>query len=159
MWFAGGTVRQLICIALLCVVAVVRGQQPPSPTDTPMEYEDQNQIDYKALTLHTVAGNAHDEQGVAVPTVRLGLFTESDHKLVASTEGAADGTFKFANVAPGLYRLVAKYDGFCPANVPIRVIRGGSPNRGVDLHMKPRGLDSCSYGTIGAKDSLNGQRQ
>jgi hypothetical protein len=126
-----------------------RAQQSPPLEE--MVYENQNRIDYKAITLAAVRGKAHDEQGVAIPNVFLGLFTNRDHKLVMTTVSAADGTFEFAAVAPGSYRLVAKYDGLCPANVPIKLVRHASPKSHVDLHMKPRGLDSCSYGTGEAK--------
>jgi hypothetical protein len=111
-----------------------------------MVYENHNQIDSKAVALRAVTGKAHDEQGVMIPNVSLGLFTEKDHRLVMITWSATDGAFQFASVTPGRYRLVAKYDGLCPANVPIRVTRLSSADRGVDLHMMPRGIDTCSYG-------------
>lgn len=146
------TFRQVMCIALLLGVgALLPGQDAPSPGNGPMVYENHNQTDYRALALRMVTGKAHDEQGVPIPKVSLGLFTEKDHKLVTVVESAADGTFTFANVTPGLYRLVAKYDSFCPANVPIDVSPNASAGRGVDLHMKPAGMDACSYGTAGRK--------
>ena len=146
------TFRQLMCVALLLGAgALLWSQEVPSSGNRPMVYENHNQTDYHALVLRTVIGKARDEQGVPIPKVSLGLFTEKDHKFVAVIESAADGTFAFANVAPGLYRLVAKYDGFCPANVPIDVSPHASAGRSVELHMKPAGLDTCSYGTIGRK--------
>lgn len=111
-----------------------------------MVYENHNQIDSKAVALRAVTGKAHDEQGIVIPNVSLGLFTEKDHRLVMITWSATDGAFQFTGVTPGRYRLVAKYDGLCPANVPIRVTRLSS-DRGVDLHMMPRGIDTCSYGS------------
>jgi hypothetical protein len=147
------TIRQLMCVALLLSAGVLLCQETPSSGGGSMAYENHNQTDYKALALRTVTGKIHDEQGVPIPKVSLGLFTEKDHKLVTVAESAADGTFKFAGVAPGMYRLVAKYDGFCSANVPIEVSRHASASRGVDLHMKPAGLDTCSYGTAGAPHS------
>jgi len=146
------TFRQIMCISLLlCNNALARSQAEPSSGDGPMGYENHNQTDYKALIIRAVVGKAHDEQGVPIPNVSLGLFTEKDHKLVTVVESAADGTFEFRKVTPGLYRLVAKYNGFCAANVPIEVRHHASTNRVVDLHMKPARLDTCSYGTVALK--------
>jgi hypothetical protein len=146
------TLRQLTWLIFLFFASTLLwSQEAPSSGGGSMIYENHNQIDYKALTLRAVTGKAHDEQGVPIPKVSLGLFTEKDHKLLTLVESATDGTFAFTSVVPGLYRLVAKYDGFCPANVPIAVSRRASVNRGVDLHMKPTGLDACSYGVIGSK--------
>lgn len=124
-------------------------QEPRTASDKPMAYENHNQTDYSALTLRTVGGMARDEQGVPTPEVLFGLFTDKDHRLMATVRSASDGTFRFRDVAPGPYRLVVKYDGFCSANIPISVSRHASLKEDVDVHMKPAGLDSCSYGTLG----------
>jgi hypothetical protein len=148
------TIRQLMFVALLLGAGVhLWGQKTSSSQRGSMVYENHNQTDYKALTLRAVTGRAHDEQRMPIPKVSLGLFTERDHELVTVVESADDGTFAFTNVEPGLYRLVAKYDGFCPANAPIEVSRHASASREIDLHMKPAGLDTCSYGTAGPKAS------
>jgi hypothetical protein len=113
-----------------------------------MVYENHNQTDYSALTVRSLKGLVHDEQGVPVPGVSFGVFTDADHRLIATVRSVSSGVFEFRNLAPGRYRLIAKYDGFCSANIPISISKRASAKRGVDVHMKPAGIDSCSYGTM-----------
>jgi hypothetical protein len=98
--------------------------------------------------VRRVTGLAHDDAGVAIPKVSLGLFSERSHSLVAVAQTADDGKFTFTIVASGKYRLVAASPGFCSANVPIVVRAGAASNRRIDLHMKVGGIDTCSFGTI-----------
>jgi hypothetical protein len=110
------------------------------------EYENHNQIDYGPLVVQDVKGTITDPQQVAVPKVCVGIFTEKDHKLVATTESDADGKFSLQSVPPGLYRLVVKAEPLCAANVPLQVVKQQKKKHALLVHMKPRGLDSCSYG-------------
>jgi hypothetical protein len=82
----------------------------------------------------------------------LGLFTEQDHRLVASSVADEEGYFRFRNISSGVYRLVVRdnYRGFCTANVRIRIVdwpRGGILKRKrLVIHMQVAGVDTCSYG-------------
>jgi hypothetical protein len=143
---AGVKLRTALVVVMLNITAVAWTQQAPPER----LYENHNQIDYKTITVRGVTGKAR-ETSLEVPNVSLGIFTEKDQRLVMTTRSSADGTFAFAVVPPGLYRLVATFDGFCAANVPIRLVRHGRAGRTVDLHMKPAGIDTCSYGTQASK--------
>jgi carboxypeptidase family protein len=110
------------------------------------EYENHNQIDYGPLVVQDVKGTITDPQQVAVPKVCVGIFTEEGHKLIATTESDADGKFSLQSVPPGRYRLVVKADPLCAANVPLQVVKHQKKKHALLVHMKPRGLDSCSYG-------------
>ena len=110
------------------------------------EYENHNQIDYGPLLVQEVKGKITDPQQVAVAKVCVAVFTEKEHKLIASTESDADGQFSVHSLPPGLYRLVVKADPLCVANVPLRVVKHQKNKRQLQVHMKPRGLDTCSYG-------------
>ena len=109
-------------------------------------YENHNQIDYGPLIVQEVKGSITDPQQGAVPKVCVGIFTEKDHKLIAATESNADGKFSLQSVPPGRYRLVVKGEPLCAANVPLQVVKSQKKNQVLRVHMKPRGLDSCSYG-------------
>jgi hypothetical protein len=110
-----------------------------------LSYEDKNQTDYGPIRVSRVAGDSKDKQGVAVPNVCLGLFDEQpDHRLLMRTESDASGHFRFADVPPGNYRLVATYDGFSPANAKIRVERHGT-KRALLLQMRFAGMDTVSF--------------
>jgi hypothetical protein len=111
-------------------------------------YENHNQIDYGPLPVRQVAGLAHDDNGVVIPNISLGLFTEQAHALIAVVKTSADGKFVFKSVVPGRYRLVAKSEGFCTANVPIVVGDGNRADSIIELHMKVGGIDTCSFGLI-----------
>jgi hypothetical protein len=106
-------------------------------------YEDRNPIDYGPLRAGAVEGHVRDAQAVAIPNVCVALFEEPGHKLVVSTQTDAKGRFRFPPVAKGRYRLVAKYEGFCPANAIILV--QPEARKTLRVRMRPAGIDTCSY--------------
>ena len=55
------------------------------------------------------------------PGATVSLFTEEGHTLVASVKSDRDGKFKFDKVEQGLYRVVARVQGLCPANIPVKI--------------------------------------
>ena len=145
--------RVLLCVVfVLFLSGVVRGQENRQQPQT-MSYENHNPVEYRGFGLRSVEGEIQDEQGVPIPNASLGLFTEIGHKLVGVVQSSSNGAFKFANVKSGRYRLVAKYDPFCVANVPITVTRLAWPGRRVYVYMRPRSYDSCSYGQMQKKTS------
>ncbi len=120
-----------------------------------VEYENHNQIDYGPLVIRDVMGTVTDSQ--PVPKACIGVFTGTDHKLVTTTESDEDGRFSLPDLSPGRYRLVVKADPLCAANVSIEVVKHQKKNKVLQVHMKPRGLDSCSYGeVVQANKSANG---
>ena len=74
---------------------------------------------------------------------RVMLTGEPDHKLVATTQTDTKGAFKFRHVVSGRYRIVAKYDAFCPANAILLV--QPTARKSLRVHMRPAGIDKCSY--------------
>lgn len=119
----------------------------PGPT-----YEDHNQVTPPVLKVNYLKGKAQvdlpgtDSPLGAAAAICIALFTEKEHLLVTSTSTNQNGIFRFPSVAPGRYRLVAYGTGLCTANVRINVKRRkhGKSQRLV-VHMRPPGLDSCSY--------------
>lgn len=111
-------------------------------------YENHNQIDYGPLHLSQIAGLAKDENGFPVSQVTLGLFTDKEHALVAVARTDRDGKFSFKQVAAGHYRLVAKNEAFCTANVPIIMKRTKGSSSLLVLHMIVGGIDKCSWGSV-----------
>src|ERR1700748_614740 len=80
-------------------------------------YENRNQIDPKPLKMHAVHGVAKADDGSAISAMKVGIFTESNHVLVATTKTDQNGLFSFSHIAVGRYRLVAEHPAFCTANV------------------------------------------
>jgi hypothetical protein len=120
------------------------GKSPPCA----IEYENHNQIDYGPLVVQDVKGTITDQQHNAVPRVCVGVFSEKDHKLVVATESDADGNFSLQTTPPGRYRLVVKADPLCAANAPLHVVKHKREKQVLQVIMKPRGLDSCSYAEV-----------
>ena len=132
----------LYSVLLLTLAANALFAQESAADDS---YVNRNQIDYGPLKLSIVAGIARDEDGTAVPSVRILLFTEKEHKMIASVTTDEKGLFSFGNIRYGRYRLVAK-SAFCPANVPIEIGHFGKNQ--LHLHMIAGAIDTCSYGTL-----------
>jgi hypothetical protein len=127
--------------------ALLAFAQTPGSSENADTYEDRNQIDYGPLKLSVVKGVAIDPTGAPTQHALVLLFTNKTHKLKSKTEADEDGRFKLSKIADGHYRLVVKSPGFCTANVPL-LVKARSGSKGLVLHMKPGGIDSCSYGAI-----------
>jgi hypothetical protein len=137
------------CLAgyLFCSLQCAGAQEPPCKAT--MTYENHNQVDPKPLKLHGINGRTNDEQGMPIPRVCVGIYSEKDHKLVATTETAEDGHFALGKLPPGRYRLVAKHEVLCSANVPLIVTSPQSRSKKeLILHMNVAGIDKCSYGDL-----------
>jgi hypothetical protein len=136
----------ILAVALSAEPFFAAAQQRGNSSPCMVEYENHNQIDYGPLIVQEVKGTITDPQQVAVPKVCVGIFTEKEHKLVATTESDADGKFSLQSLPPGRYRLVVNADPLCVANVPLQVVKRQKKKQILQVHMKPRGLDTCSYG-------------
>ena len=123
-----------------------------------IEYGNRNQVDPKPLSIRILSGKVFDEIGenpvqvhAPIPGACLGLFTETDHRLVASATADDRGRFRFARVSPGHYRLVARdpQNVFCLANALVRIVDwpggGALKAKRTIVHLRPAGIDTCSY--------------
>jgi hypothetical protein len=135
-------------------VLLANAQQPSLSCNSPIEYGNRNQVDPKRSSIRGISGRVIMEVGNpakelgAVPAC-LGLFTEKDQRLIASAVANEEGRFKFKSVPSGHYRLVVRdpQNSFCVANMPLRIVkwpRGKA--KPLVIHMRPAGIDDCSYG-------------
>ena len=133
---------------LFLLTDVTAAQQALHPCNGDIMYENHNQVDPRALSLRGISGKAVDSEGIAIPGVCVALFTEQQ-RLVSTVSSNEEGRFQLKQVAPGSYRLVAKYNGFCVANVPLRVVAwpagGVVKRRRIVLHMRPTLMHQCGY--------------
>ena len=147
------SVALLLVAGLLSQAGAV--DQVPVCCAHPIEYGNANSVDPDPLHLRNVTGLVAVGSG---PTQSpwpacLGLFTEGDHKLVASAMADLNGKFGFAPVPPGSYHLVVRdpQNALCVANIPLRVVRwprgGFIQRRELLIHLVPTGIDACSCGT------------
>lgn len=112
-------------------------------------YENRNQVDPPVIMLQEVSGLAVDKDSVVVSGVCVAVFTEKDHLLVSTVTTDQSGKFRFDNLLKGDYRLVVKYAGFCPANIPLQLNPQSSqktrqPKRLV-VQLRLSGYDECSF--------------
>ena len=147
--------RSRITLTLIIVASIASSataQQPLSCKD-PIEYGNRNQVDPKRSSVRDIAGRVIMEVGNPAKELGpipacLGLFTEKDHRLVASAIADEEGRFKFKAVPSGRYRLVVRdpQDAFCVANMPLRVVRWPRGKaKPLVIHMRPAGIEDCSY--------------
>ena len=85
------------------------------------------------LMILSVAARAGLGQSAAVPTP---VYVDSDK----------DGKFKFDKIAKGLYRVIARIDGLCTANIPVKIESSPLADRRLIITMRPKDIDTCSYG-------------
>jgi hypothetical protein len=145
-----------VVLFLVLFYATLTHAQRPVRCNLPVEYGNRNQVDPPRSTVRSLVGRVVAETGDpakeigAVPAC-LGLFTEKGHRLVASAEADQRGRFKFGVIRSGRFRLVVRepLNSFCLANLSLRVAnkpRGKA--RELVIHMRPAGVDDCSYGEI-----------
>ena len=144
----------LVLLVLASSASLTRAQQQPLSCKSPIEYGNRNQIEPKRSSVRRLAGRVIMEVGNPAKELDplpacLGLFTEKDHRLVASAVADEEGRFKFSSVPAGRYRLVVRdpQNAFCVANMPLRVVRWPrGKTTPLVIHMRFPGMDDCSYG-------------
>lgn len=148
------TPTALVMLASILSGLLVYAQGQPPICTSQMEYGHKNQIDPEPLFVRSISGRVITEVGrpakeLGTSPACLGLFTDSDHRLLAKAVADESGLFKFNSVPPGRYRLVVRdpQDALCVANLPLRIVRWPRGTlRSLVIHMRPIGLDDCSYG-------------
>jgi hypothetical protein len=109
-------------------------------------YANENGTDPDPLKLRSLQGSVEGLGGEAMPGAQVALFTEDGHSLVATATSDRKGKFHFGKVAKGLYRVVARVEGLCPANVPIKLESSLLAHRKLIITMRPKDIGTCSYG-------------
>ena len=135
--------------ALLAAVPAVRvyaAERRGQTQTTAAAYVNENGTDPAPLHLRQLEGKVVGLGGDPMPRAELALFTESGHSLVATATSDREGKFRFDKVEKGLYRVVARIEGLCPANVPVKLESSLLGKRKLIITMRPKDLDTCSYG-------------
>jgi hypothetical protein len=112
-----------------------------------MVYEHKNQIDAKPIEVGLIRGATVYKDGVALGPICVGIFTESEHKLLAYGQSDENGAFTLdtSRLPDGEYRLAGQVLGFCPANQIIRIRSRSHKKRTLLVHMYLPEIDICSY--------------
>ncbi len=141
-------VALIFCAGLLLSGRCWASSQNQNPGACSSNYENHNQGDSIPLKVSAVAGVATYGSGAAVPGACFLLFTEVNHSLLQTFVSGADGTFSLQEVPPGRYRLVVKYNGFCAANISLKVVNKPGLKAKIAVHLRPAGSDQCSSGEL-----------
>ncbi len=146
----------LILAAITLLQPVLLAQEKGEPCKLPIEYANRNQVDYGPLSVRIVSGRVLAEVGGPaheigpVPGACVSLFTEGEHRFIASVIPDEKGHFAFKSIRSGRYRLVVHAKPLCVASVPLRVVswpRGGLlSGKRLVIHMRAAAIDRCSYG-------------
>ena len=145
---------RFFCLSIIFVLFFLPVIAQNEDDDCPkrVEYVNRNFIDSPTISLRGVEGQAIDSNGVPVPSICVALFTEKERRFVAQTVTDENGYFRFGKIPKGRYRLIGRldYDYLCPVNVRVRRVSfplGGLFRKTrLVLHMRPAGIDDCSYG-------------
>jgi hypothetical protein len=122
----------------------IRAQQAHSDCGT-MEYEHRNQSDYGPLRVTSVRGTVKVLDGLPAYRACVGVFTESNQKLLTATKADDEGGFQITGLPNGTYRLVVTAEGLCAANVVIVLKNKPRRKKKLAVVMKPSDIDVCSY--------------
>lgn len=140
--------RDVVLFTFALLGTALCQQSPRAAASPELTYENHNQVDYGPLRIAKLRGTAEDSQGVPVPDALVLLFSEKEHTLIAQSKSDSKGAFGLEGIRGGRYRLVLKYDGFCSANVPVDLKLRSRRKRDLIVHMRPAGIDECSYGAL-----------
>ncbi len=88
------------------------------------------QVDYSTATLK---GTVFDPQGLVVTSARV-TVSSPNTGWTKTIQTGADGTYRFASLTPGTYRLQVEATGFATVMVPVAVSVGASV--GYDFHLE-----------------------
>ncbi len=134
--------------AMLAAVPTVRvyAAERRGQAQTAAAYVNENGTDPAPLHLRQLEGKVVGLGGDPMPRAEIALFTENGHSLVATATSDREGKFHFDKVEKGLYRIVARIEGLCPANVPVKLESSLLGKRKMIITMRPKDLDTCSYG-------------
>jgi Carboxypeptidase regulatory-like domain len=130
-------------LAGLIAAAPARASQVP---DTAPVYVNENQTDPAPLKLNGVDGTVRGLGGDAISRATVSLFTEAGHTLLASVVSDRNGKFRFDKVDKGLYRVLVRVEGLCTANIPVKVESSLLAHHRLEVTMRPKDIDTCSYG-------------
>ncbi len=135
----------LLMIGLMGFLSAAPARAAQAPVAAPV-YVNENQTDPPPLKLNGVDGTVRGLGKDAISRASVSLFSEVGHTLLGTVVSDRDGKFRFEKVEKGLYRVVVKVEGLCTANIPVKVESSLLAHRRLEVTMRPKDIDTCSYG-------------
>jgi len=132
-------------VVLGMVIVAASASMAQKPVVVP-KYVNENSVDPKPIKLRELQGTVLGLGGDPMPRAMVSLFTEDTHTLVGSETTDMQGRFKFNKLEKGAYRVVARVEGLCAANIPIILEGGLLGHKKLEITMRAKDIDTCSYG-------------
>ncbi|HEV2645703.1 MAG TPA: carboxypeptidase-like regulatory domain-containing protein [Acidobacteriaceae bacterium] len=139
-------IKMMLMVGVAGLLFSGRGSRSQTAPVDAGAYVDENQPDPAPLKLRELEGSVRGLGGDGMPGAAVSLFSDDGHALVATVVSDKDGKFRFDKVGKGAYRIVVKVQGLCPANVPVVLEGSLFAHRKVVVTMRPKDIDTCSYG-------------
>jgi hypothetical protein len=139
-------ITDMLTIGLVSFLFASYAGRAQTASATSPTYVNENQTDAAPLKLRDMEGVVRGLGGDPMSGASVALFTEQKHDLVASVMSDKDGKFKFNKVDKGLYRVVVRVQGLCPANVPVLLEGSLLAHHKLVITMRAKDIDTCSYG-------------
>jgi len=127
-------------VVLGMVIVAASASMAQKPVVVP-KYVNENSVDPKPIKLRELQGTVLGLGGDPMPRAMVSLFT-----LVGSETTDMQGRFKFNKLEKGAYRVVARVEGLCAANIPIILEGGLLGHKKLEITMRAKDIDTCSYG-------------
>ncbi|MDR3746305.1 MAG: carboxypeptidase regulatory-like domain-containing protein [Acidobacteriaceae bacterium] len=141
----------LIGVLSAATMGLGQGTHAPAPASATQPqaasaYVDENTNTPAPLKMRELAGRVRDLGGTGIPRASISLFAEDGHALIATVLSDRSGEFRFGKIDKGLYRVVVRVEGLCPANIPVNLESSLLAKHKLEITMQAKGLDTCSYG-------------
>ncbi len=78
----------------------------------------------RAQDVTAITGTVRDPQGRVVPGAQLHLYRKDARSAASTTSSSETGTYRFGDLAPGMFLLEAEHDQFQTSIVTVQVERG-----------------------------------
>ena len=137
--------KLLLMIGLVGIIAAAPARAAQAPVAAPV-YVNENSTDSPPLKLNGVDGTVRGLGGDPMSRASVSLFTEVGHTLIGTVVSDRGGKFRFEKVEKGLYRVLVEVEGLCTANIPVKVESSLLAHRRLEVTMRPKDIDTCSYG-------------
>lgn len=111
-------------------------------------FDSKSMVVEEPLVVRSIDGIVVTEDGFdLLPEICVAIFREDDQVRVGSFKLGKSQRFDFKELQDGRYRLVVKqrYNLYCLASIPVFVSRREKKEKSIEVIMKPREIDVCSY--------------
>lgn len=147
----------ILLISVLCILFATELLNAQDRFDCDkVGFDSKSMVLEEPLGVRSIDGIVVTEDGSdLLPEMCVAIFREDDQVRVGSFKLGKSQRFDFKGLQDGRYRLVVKQRNnvYCLASIPVVVSRREQKEKSIEVVMKPREIDVCSYAR-----SIDGRR-